>query len=381
MYNESKVTIMEKEMTRYQFAEGERRQFYQSKYEYYGTYHLWVIIIACLASVTYFISDCQLFGRFAWETLVPRTFILLPMIVYIMLHNKVKDYRIMIPFAYLIIHGIIWCTIWAIYYLPIKQHANEGFIIMHLLFFAVGLYSPFRFAVIAHSLVIVNIIVSNQFNHYESFGQMLMLGIPCVLGVCAINYVMEKVYLDHYCTKKEIEEAYQLDQLTKAYNRNVLSNIVDASGKKLLFNSEWKTAIVIADIDLFKRVNDEYGHPAGDKVLIYIAETIKKNIRSGDYLVRWGGEEFVLFLPDCNLTQAKEIAERIRSAIQYGENPVCPVTISAGICLYDGENYRTAISNADQALYVAKNTGRNKVICYGEELGVYYEGDDLVIEI
>ena len=359
----------------------ECKQLYHSKYEYYGNYSLWVVLASCLASTTYWISDCQLFGRMAWETLLPRTFILLPLLIFVIVHRKVKDYRIMIPFCYLLIHGIMWCTIWAIYYLPIKQHANEGFIIMHLMFLAIGLCAPFKYGVIAHSFVVVNIVISNLFNYYESFDQMLMLGIPCIVGICALNYVTEKVYLDQYRTKQEVEKAYQLDQLTKTYNRNVLKNIVDEEDKKLAFDADLDISVIIMDIDLFKRVNDEYGHPAGDKVLVYIADTIKKHIRSCDYLVRWGGEEFVLFLPGCDIPQAKAIAERIRLAIQEGKNPVCPVTISAGVSAYDGMNYRAAISNADKALYMAKNTGRNQVICYGEDFGVYYEGDELVIEI
>lgn len=344
-----------------------RQEFYQSKFEYYRLYSLVVIIGVCLASTTYWISDCELFGRVAWETLIPRTIIVIPMFIYIILNKKIKDYRIMIPFAYLIIHGIMWCTIWAIYYLPIKQHANEGFVIMHLMFLAFGLCAPWRYSVPAHALLVVNIVVSNTFNHYESFVQMLLLGVPCVIGICAVNYVTEHVYLDQYLAKKELEKAYQLDQLTKVYNRNVLTNIVDEGGKKLLFNLECETSVIITDIDYFKKVNDKYGHPAGDKVLVYISDVIRKHIRSCDYLIRWGGEEFVIILPNCNVNQAKDIAERIRVAIATGNNPVCPVTISMGIGRYDGENYRNAISNADKALYIAKNSGRNKVVCFEEE--------------
>lgn len=344
-----------------------RQEFYQSKYEYYRLYSLFVIIGVCVASTSYWLSDCELFGRIAWETLIPRTIILVPMFIYIFLNRKISDYRIMIPFAYFIIHGIMWCTIWAIYYLPIKQHANEGFIIMHLMFLAFGLCAPWRYSVPAHCLLIFNIVSSNMFNHYESFVQMLLLGIPCVVGICAVNYVTENVYLDQYLAKKELEKAYQIDQLTKVYNRNVLTHIVDEEGKKLMFSPDSETTVMITDIDYFKKVNDKYGHPAGDKVLVYISDVIRSHIRSGDYLIRWGGEEFVIILPNCNVKQAKEIAERIRVAIATGNNPVCPVTISMGIGRYNGENYRTAISNADKALYVAKNNGRNKVVCFEEE--------------
>src|SRR5690554_3423238 len=123
---------------KYNLAKGERRQFLQSKYDYYAQFNTWSVIIATLAQVTYSVSDCQLFERFAWETLLPRTFMILPMLVFLFISKRVSDYRIMVPLSYIMIHGIMWCTIWAIYYLPIKQHASEGFIIMQLMFFAVG---------------------------------------------------------------------------------------------------------------------------------------------------------------------------------------------------------------------------------------------------
>lgn len=165
------------------------------------------------------------------------------------LNRKISDYRVMVVLSYLIIHGIMWCTIWAIYYLPIKQHANEGFIIMHLMFFAVGFCAPFKYGTIAHCLVITNIILSNTFNHYESFDMMLTLGIPCVVAICAVQYVMEQVYTDQFLTRRQLEKALTLDYLTKAYNRNKLKDICDEAGSKLLVAAEKETYILVVDID------------------------------------------------------------------------------------------------------------------------------------
>ena len=345
----------------------EKKKFYQSKYSYYRKFNNWVILVASLASVTYFVSDCQLFGRFAWETLLPRTFILLPMLIFLLVSRKVTDYRIMVPFTYLIVHGIMWCTIWAIYYLPIRQHANEGFIIMHLMFFAVGFCAPFGYSTFFHVLVIANILISNLFNHYESLDLMLTLGIPCVVGICAVNYVMEKVYADQYRTKLELEKALTMDHLTKAYNRNKLAEICDKSGLRLLVDDSKETCVMITDIDFFKQVNDTYGHDGGDKVLIYLVDTIKQVIRSSDYVIRWGGEEFIVILQGCPMANAKNIAESIRQKIETGDSGVCKITISIGISSYDGTDYHKAITCADKALYEAKNNGRNRVVCYKNE--------------
>lgn len=342
-------------------------EFFQSKYDYYQKFNTWVIVISALASVTYFVSDCQLFGRMAWETLLPRTFILIPMLLFILLNQKTSDYRIMVIFSYLIVHGIMWCTIWAIYFLPIKQHANEGFIIMHLMFLAVGFCAPFKYSTIAHCLVPVNIIVSNTFNHYENFDLMLTLGIPCVIAGCAVQYVMEQVYTDQFSTRQQLEKALTLDYLTKAYNRNKLKDICDEAGSRLLVGKGQETYILVVDIDFFKKVNDTYGHDGGDKALVYLVDTIKSCIRATDYVIRWGGEEFIVILEECPGGKAEFIAENIRKKVQEGEGAVCPLTVSIGVSRYDGQNYHTAVMQADEALYTAKKNGRNQVVCYIED--------------
>lgn len=344
------------------------REFYQSKYDYYKQFNAWVIILSALASVTYFVSDCQLFGRMAWETLLPRTFILLPTLLFILLNRKISDYRIMVILSYVIIHGIMWCTIWAIYYLPIKQHANEGFIIMHLMFLAVGFCAPFKYSAIAHCLVVANIIISNTFNHYESFDLMLTLGVPCVAAICAVQYVMEQVYTDQFHTRQQLEKALTLDYLTKAYNRNKLKDICDEASSRLLVDKEKETYILVVDIDFFKNVNDTYGHDGGDKALVYLVDTIKSCIRAADYVIRWGGEEFIVILEGCPGGKAELIAENIRKKVQQGAEGICPLTVSIGVSRYDGKNYHTAITQADEALYTAKKNGRNQVVCFkGDE--------------
>lgn len=341
----------------------EKRAFYQSKYDYYRDYNKWVVILSCLASTTYWFSDCELFDGPALDTLIPRTFILLPLLIFILVSKKVKDYRVMVPLSYLLMHGIMWCTIWAIVYLPIKQHANEGFIIMHILFFAVSFCAPFKYSIIAHPLVIANILISYTFNRYESLDQMLLLGIPCAAGILGVNYVMENVYKDHYFTKQELEDTVTLDQLTRAFNRNKMKEITIPGTNRLNVNAE-STCIMLVDVDYFKNVNDTYGHESGDVVLVHTVDIIKSCVRSTDYVIRWGGEEFLVIIPGCSLDRARVIAEKMRNEVQNSHNSVCDVTISIGVSQYDGEDYHHTVANADKALYVAKDTGRNKVVIF-----------------
>ena len=136
----------------------EYNKLYQSKFEYYKNVWLYTVIISAVASTTYWISDCQLFGRIAYETIVPRFSIFIPLASFLLFRDRLNDYRKAIPISYLILHAIMWCTIWAIYYLPIKQHANEGFIIMHLMFLGLGFAAPRTWSIFFHSLLIFDII-------------------------------------------------------------------------------------------------------------------------------------------------------------------------------------------------------------------------------
>lgn len=341
-----------------------KQEFYQSKFEYYRTLIKWAVVASSLASTTYWISDCQLFGRVAWETLLPRTFILIPMCIFIYINARVHNYKIVVPFAFLIFHGIMWCTIWAIYYLPIKQHANEGFIIMHLMFLVMGICAPFKYSLIAHSLVIANIFVSNFFNHYESIEQMYMLGIPCVVAICFIDHIMEQVYRDNYDMKRELERFLIMDRLTQVYNRNIFKSICEEDCKHLHIGENEDICVLMMDVDFFKKVNDTYGHMAGDKVLQVYAQTIQSCVSEKDYVVRWGGEEFVVLLPGYSLEQGIAKAEEIRKTVNAKDNSVCPITISIGVTMYDGKNYLDTIDNADNALYQAKQKGRNCVVVF-----------------
>ena len=129
----------------------------------------------------------------------------------------------------------------------------------------------------------------------------------------------------------------------------------------------------MCDIDHFKRVNDTYGHTAGDEVIRKVADVIKANIRTTDLAGRYGGEEFAILLVDTTLQQALCLAERIRQqvaalTVQYNKTTL-KVTISLGLAERDVsmQEHRHWIEAADQALYQSKVDGRNKVSCYRSE--------------
>ncbi len=121
---------------------------------------------------------------------------------------------------------------------------------------------------------------------------------------------------------------------------------------------------MIIDIDYFKSVNDKYGHNIGDFVIVEISKLLQNNIRQTDTIGRWGGEEFIIILPNTNNIQAKNLAEKLR--IIVANNYFVEVgtkTISVGVSTsLENDTKDSIIERADSALYKAKNTGRNKVV-------------------
>lgn len=158
-----------------------------------------------------------------------------------------------------------------------------------------------------------------------------------------------------------------IDQLTGINNRGALNvQGVEVFNKSRMLGSPM--SVIIFDIDFFKKVNDNYGHPAGDYVLRDLARVVRDNlIRGNDYFARYGGEEFCLLLLGSPQKQVEEIGERIRRTIQEHqfiyEGTRLPVTISIGIATINeaDKSWNDIFNRADKALYVSKHNGRNRV--------------------
>jgi diguanylate cyclase (GGDEF)-like protein len=157
------------------------------------------------------------------------------------------------------------------------------------------------------------------------------------------------------------EEAHQLsltDILSGVGNRRLMELMIEKS-LALATRGNLRLAIVMLDIDNFKRYNDTHGHSAGDTVIRQLGEIINASIRAGDIAARYGGEEFLLLLPDSNLKRSRMLAERLRGKIEQQT----PVTASFGLATYQpGMDKKTLLRQADEALYRAKRTGKNRVV-------------------
>ncbi len=169
--------------------------------------------------------------------------------------------------------------------------------------------------------------------------------------------------------KEKFEWIAQTDPLTELPNRRGMSEKLEF--EKLRYKrSEKPFGIILADMDSLKRINDRMGHDAGDKILIQIAKIFKFCCRRTDLVSRWGGDEFMVLLPDTDLQGTHTIAEKIRNKIasqpfQYGSERIT-VGMSFGVCVYDqvGMDLSTLIKRADDCLYKAKDQGKGKVVSH-----------------
>jgi diguanylate cyclase (GGDEF)-like protein len=177
-----------------------------------------------------------------------------------------------------------------------------------------------------------------------------------IVGVCSALMFAE---LEH-------RDRAVLDPLTGLLNRAALDTRVEEIEQQARL-TDGAVAIVLLDLDHFKRVNDEFGHERGDAVLRDAAYAMRKSLRTFELAYRIGGEEFLLLLPGADLETALDIAERIRARVALARPGDIHLTVSAGVAAAEGDSvcYETLFRAADVALLEAKRDGRNRVIAAG----------------
>ena len=161
--------------------------------------------------------------------------------------------------------------------------------------------------------------------------------------------------------ERGLEELAYNDELTRLYNRRFLSRQLSAIVRSAVRHRRTLSCVLV-DIDRFKSINDEHGHARGDAVLARVAARLQQVLREEDYAGRWGGEEFLILLPDIDEEGAQATAERLRQSV--GDRPVTGlrVTVSAGCATWaPGESPDDLLRRADNALYAAKRGGRDQV--------------------
>jgi diguanylate cyclase (GGDEF)-like protein len=208
-------------------------------------------------------------------------------------------------------------------------------------------------------------------SHLERFATLLVfvltIGRCMFLGIFSSS-LKQSLYQSGLKLKeayKRIEELAELDELTGSYNRRCIMRMLDEEIARASRNGA-PCSIALIDLDWFKRINDAFGHPTGDEVLRTFSITMFANIRGIDRFGRYGGEEFLLVLPDMSTDNAVRALDRLRAIIAELDwsafSPDMSVTISAGVAtLKPEETPDTFLARADCALYAAKARGRNRI--------------------
>ncbi len=182
----------------------------------------------------------------------------------------------------------------------------------------------------------------------------------------SFNVMIERLREKEEIADKALESLRYIsirDGLTKVFNKKYISEYLEEELKRSR-RYESSLSIILFDIDFFKSVNDSYGHQIGDLVLVKISELFRNNLRELDVIGRYGGEEFLIILPETSMMAAYELADRLRTIIsmtQWEFDDGRKITISGGVVENLGESPAKMIGRADELLYVAKNKGRNRI--------------------
>lgn len=207
-------------------------------------------------------------------------------------------------------------------------------------------------------------------------GATLVLALVLILVFGLLYLPMRKGTLGLKKAQERLAELASVDGLTGTFNRRFLLNRIKEERDRMVRakaeTTPGKMAFVMVDIDFFKKVNDTYGHQSGDAVLQEVSRRLREGLRNYDVLGRYGGEEFLVLLPNTNLDEALNVANRLHQSVNR-EPVTCgdvslTVTVSVGVAdsLTPDEDFAHAISRADSALYRAKETGRNRV-CFASQ--------------
>ncbi len=202
--------------------------------------------------------------------------------------------------------------------------------------------------------------------YHPDFQLRFLASVAFVTGFCAVLDLRRRDARQELLSLAALyEKAAKTDELTGLPNRRAMQNQLLHEFHRFQ-RSGHHFSVILLDIDHFKQANDHYGHDAGDQALQQFAELLGRLCRTSDLASRWGGEEFLLLLPDTSLLEALALAERLRAAVERHEfthdGRHIPVTISAGVCTTaKAHSIEELLRQADNHLYSAKAQGRNRI--------------------
>lgn len=369
--------------------------------------HLWyqgliaIILFDLFAVIDYFIGDGA-----SWRAIILRAAIITPLALLVnatMRWNPGKIYRETSVTVVVVLVGLSELYIGAGRSPAASAYAQAGLIIA-ILFANLVMRLPFGYAVTCSTILLAGDLVFLRSDHFLSSSDQL-LGLSLTGFATLMSLVsnfsfgrhLRLVYLMLLRNEMQSEElAFVNAELHRISSRDNLTGLANRHSFELYCGTLWQQTLsegsllsaIVIDIDRFKAVNDQRGHLYGDKVLTRVASLLQQSLRGkDDFAARFGGEEFVVLLPQTSQRSAMIVAERIRKLVEVAGSPaveaaepgtVTPTTVSCGVatCL-PGIGYciEDLLEAADKALYEAKRTGRNRV-CSGEVSGGSHRADE-----
>lgn len=208
--------------------------------------------------------------------------------------------------------------------------------------------------------------ITKPFNHEELFAR-----ISTHIELRKSKELLKKYINDLEEKNDELDRVAKTDYLTGLCNRRfMMERLKEESARVIKSNSPM--SLLMCDIDHFKKINDNFGHEFGDYVLKEVTKAISSSLRKYDILSRWGGEEFLILLPEADQSTTLDLAEAVRKTVSDLiidiEKTKYSVTITIGVAIYDSSlSISDNINNADEALYEGKDTGRNRVVLFNPQ--------------
>ncbi len=223
-------------------------------------------------------------------------------------------------------------------------------------------YSPGQYSYLHYSQTTLSLTEGQDRDRDPSSIGMTNPFSPDTLEMRAVSRLVNTTARELEEANRSLEKLANTDALTGIYNRHKGQTVLQ---QELLRARRYNRplSLIMIDVDDFKRINDNFGHQAGDDALIHVAETIQPLIRQTDFFIRWGGEEFLIICPETSLEGTAELADRLREAVAARPAPgSATITLSIGVtCFRPEDTQDSLIARADKALYISKNQGKNQV--------------------
>ncbi len=340
-----------------------------------ATYNNFLIYLGIiLLIVNFFVLREILFRKHKFQYFKKIGYVVFSLLLVLIVTDMVVFREVPRSFSYYIV-GLLIFYLNIFFKMIIAYMKDRDFI---YLIYVISVFVPLLFVVV--EIVIygfTNSIIESSGVFYFKASFLFMLLFHFIMLLVAIIYQLNHNLIASLENKEAIlikkneklESLATVDYLTKLYNRRYLNGVIS---KEAFRHNRFggNLSVIIFDIDFFKKINDRYGHDVGDYVLKKISEIISNSIRNVDTFGRWGGEEFILLLPNTSEEQSFNKAEKLRKMIesypfQYGISITCSFGVASKL---QGESYTSWIKHADIALYEAKKSGRNLTVKYAHSM-------------